>query len=181
MKKILMLFVATLFATPMFSQTDELVSTGWRQNFVISHCDEYDVMVGDKGYWTVRWGTSREAIRAALSRDGFTYTETDSTITWNQNSIYKCDLQFNVNQKLNKIMFNVTIPLKNGIEISGSLKKKFDAIYGTPGKFKMIGQSSSYSWLQTTCSGKPIYALQANTVVEGVNYLITVIAARVGE
>lgn len=181
MKKIIMLFVAILFATPMFSQTDELTLTGWRQNFVISHCEEYDVMVGDNGYWVVRWGTSREAIRAALTRDGFAYKETDSTITWDQNSIYKCELQFNAKQKFNRVMFNVTVPVKNGIEISNSLKKKFDAIYQTPGKFKMIGESSSYSWLYNNCYGKMIYALQANTAVQGNQYVITVISSRIGE
>ena len=181
MKKIIMLFVAILFATPMFSQTDELTLTGWRQNFVTSYCDEYDMMVGDKGYWILRWGTSREAIRGALTRDGFTYTETDTTISWYQNSIYKCELQFNANQKLNRTMFVVTVPIKNGIEISNSLKKKFDAVYGVSGKFKMIGTSSSYSWLDNRCGNKPIYSLQANTLVNSSQYIVTVIASRIGE
>ena len=181
MKKIIMLFVAILFATPLFSQTDELVSTGWRQNFVTSYCDEYDVMVGTDGFWIVRWGSSRETVRTALTRDGFTYTETDTTISWYQNSIYKCELQFNMNQRLNRIMFIVTVPLKNGIEISNSLKKKFDAVYGVSGKFKMIGTSSSYSWLDNRCGNKPIYSLQANTVIEGGQYIVTVIASRIGE
>jgi hypothetical protein len=78
-------------------------------------------------------------------------------------------------------MFIVTVPLKNGIEISNSLKKKFDAVYGIPGKFKLIGTSSSYSWLDNRCGTKPIYSLQANTLVNSSQYIVTVIASRIGE
>jgi hypothetical protein len=45
----------------------------------------------------------------------------------------------------------------------------------------MIGTSSSYSWLDNRCGLKPIYSLQANTVIEGGQYVVTVIASRIGE
>jgi hypothetical protein len=181
MKKIIMLFVAILFATPMFSQTDELVSTGWRQTIVLSYCDEYDVMSGDDGYWVVRWGSSREIIKAALARDGFAVNETDSTLSWTQSSIYRCELKFNELQRLKTVMYIITVPVNHGISIGNSLKKKFTAIYGSTGKFKMIGSSASYTWLEERCGRKPIYALQANSVTEGGSYTITVIASRIGE
>ena len=182
MKRIIALLVALLVVSPMFSQTDDLVATGWRQNIVLSYCDEYDVMSGDNGYWVVRWGSSREVIKAALARDGFVVNETDSTISWKQNSIYRCELKFNELQRLKTVMFVITVPVNMGASLSTSLQQKFTAIYGSTGKFKMIGSStSSYSWLDQRCGMKPIYALQANTVVEGSPYIITVIASRIGE
>lgn len=79
-------------------------------------------------------------------------------------------------------MFVITVPVNMGASLSTSLQQKFTAIYGSTGKFKMIGSStSSYSWLDQRCGMKPIYALQANTVVEGSPYMITVIASRIGE
>lgn len=181
MKRIITLLVALFIATPMFSQTDEIVATGWRKNIVLSYCDEYDVMSGDDGYWVVRWGSNREVIKAALVRDGFSITETDSTINWTQNSIYRCELQFNSMQKLKTVMFVVTVPISHGVPLSTSLQQKFNAIYGAVGKFKMIGSSSAYTWLDQRCGRKPIYALQANSVTEGGPYIITVIASRIGE
>ncbi len=180
MKRIIALLVALLIVSPMFSQTDDLVATGWRQNIVLSYCDEYDVMSGDKGYWIVRWGSSREVIKATLIRDGFTVNETDSTISWTQNSIYKCELRFNRLQRLKMIMFTVTVPMEHGVSISTSLQEKFNAIYGSTGKFKMVGESYAYTWLDVRCT-KFIYGLQANTIVSGGLYFITVIAARIGE
>lgn len=180
MKRIMALIALLLISTPMFSQTDDLVATGWRQNLVLSYCDEYDVMSGDNGSWVVRWGSSREVIKAALARDGFAVIETDSTISWTQNSIYRCELQFNALQRLKTVMYIITVPINHGISISRSLKEKFTAIYGSVGKFKMIGSSSSYSWLDQRCR-KPVYALQANSVTEGGPYIITVIASRIGE
>jgi hypothetical protein len=56
-----------------------------------------------------------------------------------------------------------------------------DAVYGVSGKFKMIGTSSSYSWLDNRCGNKPIYSLQANTLVNSSQYIVTVIASRIGE
>jgi hypothetical protein len=181
MKRIIALLVALLIVSPMFSQTDDLVATGWRQNLVLSYCDEYDVMSGDNGNWVVRWGSSREVIKAALARDGFAVIETDSTISWTQNSIYRCELQFNALQRLKTVMYIITVPINHGISISKSLKEKFTAIYGSTGKFKMIGSSSAYTWLDQRCGRKPIYALQANSVTEGGPYIITVIASRIGE
>jgi len=181
MKRFIILLVALFIATPMFSQTDDLVATGWRQNLVLSYCDEYDVMSGDNGNWVVRWGSSREVIKAALARDGFAVNETDSTISWTQNSIYRCELQFNQLQRLKTVMYIITVPINHGISISKSLKEKFTAIYGSTGKFKMIGSSSAYTWLDQRCGRKPIYALQANSVTEGGPYTITVIASRIGE
>lgn len=181
MKRFIILLVALFIATPMFSQTDDLVATGWRQNLVLSYCDEYDVMSGDNGNWVVRWGSSREVIKAALARDGFAVIETDSTISWTQNSIYRCELQFNALQRLKTVMYIITVPINHGISISKSLKEKFNAIYGSTGKFKMIGSSSAYTWLDQRCGRKPIYALQANSVTEGGPYIITVIASRIGE
>lgn len=180
MKRIIALLVALLIVSPMFSQTDDLVTTGWRQNLVLSYCDEYDVMSGDNGHWVVRWGSSREIIKAALARDGFAVNETDSTISWTQNSIYRCELQFNQLQRLKTVMYIITVPINHGIAISKSLKEKFTAIYGSTGKFKMIGSSSAYTWLDQRCR-QPIYALQANSVTEGGPYVITVIASRIGE
>jgi hypothetical protein len=181
MKRIIALLVALLIVSPMFSQTDDLVATGWRQNLVLSYCDEYDVMSGDNGNWVVRWGSSREVIKAALARDGFAVIETDSTISWTQNSIYRCELQFNQLQRLKTVMYIITVPINHGISIGKSLKDKFNAIYGSTGKFKMIGSSSAYTWLDQRCGRKPIYALQANSVTEGGPYIITVIASRIGE
>lgn len=180
MKRIITLLVALLIISPMFSQTNDLVTTGWRKNIITSHCEEYDVMVGDYGYWVVRWGSDRELIKAALIRDGFSITETDSTITWKQNSIYRCELQFNTNHLLKTIMCTITVPINSGVSISKSLQNKFVALYGSTGKFKMIGSSSSYSWLDQRCSGVSIYTLMANTVVEGGSYMITIISSPIG-
>lgn len=181
MKRIIALLVALLIVSPMFSQTDDLVATGWRKNFVFSYCDEYDVMSGDDGYWVVRWGSNREVIKNALIRDGFKINETDSTISWQQNLIYRCELQFNASQKLKTVMYIITVPISHGVPLSTSLQKKLNTIYGSSGKFKMIGSSSAYTWLDERCGRKPIYALQANSVTEGGPYIITVIASRIGE
>jgi hypothetical protein len=181
MKRMLITLIALMFAMPIFVKAGDLNSTGWRKNIVTSYCNEYDVMSGDGGQWVVEWGTPRETIRVALSRDGFDYTETDSTISWTQNSIYKCEIKFNQKQELSTIMCIITVPIKNGVEISQSLRKKLEAIYRISGKFKMIGSSSSYSWLDERCGRNPIYALMANTVIEGGSYMVTMITSRVGE
>lgn len=181
MKRIIALLVALLIVSPMFSQTGDYVATGWRQNFVLSYCDEYDVMSGDDGYWVVRWGSSREIIKGALARDGFDIIETDSTISWTHGSIYRCEVQFNKLQRLKTVMYIITVPANHGVSISKSLKEKFTAIYGSTGKFKMIGSSSAYTWLDERCGRKPIYALQANSIMEDGSYIITVMASRIGE
>lgn len=181
MKRMLIGIIALVFAMPFFAQAGDLNSTGWRKNIVTSYCNEYDVMVGDGGQWVVEWGTSRETIRVALSRDKFKYEETDSTISWTQSSIYKCEIKFDENQKLKTVMCIITVPVKNGIEISESLKNKFDAVYKTNGKFKMIGNSSSYTWLDEKCIRKIIYGLMASTIIDNDSYMITIITSRIGE
>ena len=182
MKKIVSALIALLITTTVFAQNSDLESTGWRKDILLSYCNEYDVMIGDEGYWVVKWGSSREVIKAALFGSGFKITETDSTITWYQSSIYRCELQFNVEQKLKTVMYTVTVNNANtGISISKSLKTKYESLYGSVGKFKMIGESSAYTWLDERCGRKPIYALMANTMVEGGGYIITVIASRIGE
>jgi hypothetical protein len=182
MKKLIMT-VALLIMSYMavFATEDEMSTIGWRKGVLMSYCDEYDVMLGESGQWIVQWGASREAIKGALIRDGFSPKETDSSIIWNQNLIYKCELQFNSEQRLKTIMYTVTLnKINTGIQISNSLKTKYVSLYGSEGKFKMIGESSSYSWLDNRCN-RPIYALLANTVVTGGGYIVTVIASPLGK
>lgn len=182
MKQIVSLLIALLMTTTIFAQNPDSESTGWRKDIVLSYCDEYDVMIGDEGYWVVKWGSSRKVIKSALLRSGFKITETDSTITWNQSAIYSCELQFNVEQKLKTVMYTVSVRnTETGMSISNSLKTKYESLYGSVGKFKMIGTSTAYTWLDSRCGRKPIYALMANTMVEGGGYIITVIASRIGE
>jgi hypothetical protein len=180
-KKIITLLAAFIITTPIFADINDLVATGWRKNVVTTHCDEYDVMIGDDGYWVVKWGVDRELVKAALIRDGFDITETDSSITWKQSSIYRCEIQFNKNHRLKTVMCIITVPINSGISISRSLQNKLVAMYGSSGKFKMIGSSSSYSWLDQRCEGKPIYTLIANSIVEGGSYIITIISSPIGE
>jgi hypothetical protein len=181
MKKIITLIVLLMFATPIFADIEDYVSTGWRKTVITSHCDEYDIMVGDSGYWVVKWGSNRELIKAALVRDGFNLSETDSSITWRQNSIFRCELQFNKNHVLKTIMCVITVPINSGVSISRSLQNKFISIYGSNGKFKMIGTSSSYSWLDQRCEKRQIYTLMANTIIEGGSYMMTIISSPIGE
>lgn len=182
MKQIVSLLITLLITTTVFAQNNDLESTGWRKEVLLSYCNEYDVMIGDEGYWVVKWGSSRKVIKSSLIRSGFKITETDSTITWYQSSIYRCELQFNVEQKLKTVMNTITVQNNGtGISISKSLKTKYEALYGGVGTFKMIGQSSAYTWLDESCGRKLIYALLATTITDEDNYIITVIASRIGE
>lgn len=175
MKKVLIVLCAIMVAIPVFSQT----RIGWREESVTSYCNEYDLMIGDKGYWTISWDDTKRSIKSTLVKDGFRVEETDSTIEWIQSEIYKCNIQFKPNGKIAHTSIIITVGLKHGPDISASLKRKHDLMHGTSGKFVSGESYSGYSWLDERCIN-PIYTLLAKNVMDNDKYLITIFSSKIG-
>lgn len=175
MKKIMVILFTLMIASPIFSQT----KIGWKEESVTSYCNEYDLMIGDKGYWTISWDDTKRSIKSALVKDGFRVEETDSTIGWTQSLIYKCSIQFKPNGKIAHTSIVITVGAKHGSDISASLKRKHDLIHGTSGKFISGENYSGYSWLDDRCVNS-IYTLLAKTEIEDDKYLITIFSSKIG-
>jgi hypothetical protein len=179
MKKFTLVLLFVLMASPLFSQND-LDRIGWRKEILLSYCDEYDIMLGERGYWVAPWGVNREILKIALKRDKMVFTETDSTIDWAQNEIYTCSVKFTRDHKLSYFSYSITVDIKNGISINESIKSKLNAIYSEQSKYESVSGFSTYSWVDRKCN-KPIYTMLASKFIDGNKYLITVFSSRIGE
>lgn len=179
MKKILLILIAMVIATPLIAQVSGSTKTGWRKDAIISYCQEYDVMIGDNGYWVVNWDQSISDIKAMLLRDGFQVQETDSTLEWTQSAIYSCIVKFNAIGKISYVNMVITVTHKHGPDIFNSLKNKHDIMHGDPGKFQVFDTSSGYTWLDNRCS-KPIYTMLAKKLLQDNKYFITLFSSKIG-
>lgn len=179
MKKILLVVLTMLIVTPLISQVSGSTKTGWRKESIISYCDEYDVMIGDGGYWIVNWDQSKNDIKTMLLRDGFQFQETDSTIEWTQTQIYSCNVKFNPLGKISYVNVVITVTPKHGPDIFNSLKNKHDIMHGDPGKFQSFDTSSGYTWLDNRCT-KPIYTMLAKKLLQDNKYFITLFSSKIG-
>lgn len=177
MKKIILALL--LVATPLFSQNN-LNRIGWRKDVVMSYCDEYDVMIGERGYWVLPWNISREALKTVLKRDNMAFIETDSTIEWKQSDIYNCSVKFTREHKVSYMSYYIIVDIENGIKINESIKRKLNAIYKDPSKYESVSGYSTYNWVDRSCN-KPIYTMLGSKFIKGNKYFISVYSSKIGE
>lgn len=179
MKKLFVIFVALFVATSMFSQTSSITKTGWKKDAVLSYCEEYDLMVGDGGYWVIDWDQSKDDIRRMLIKDGFRVQETDSTLEWTQSQIYSCSVKFGQNGKIAFANSVIIVTTKHGPDIANSLKTKYDLMHGDSGKFQSFDSSTGYTWLDNRCKNS-IYTMLAKKVLDDGKYFISVFTSKIG-
>lgn len=179
MKKMMLVLIILLIDAPMFSQTSSNTKSGWRKDAVHSYCEEYDLMVGDGGYWVIDWNHSKDDIRKMLIRDGFKVEETDSTLDWTQTQIYSCSMRFKPDGKISFANIIIMVTPKHGPEIVNSLKTKYDLINGDTGKFQSFESSTGYTWLNNSCK-RPIYTMLAKKLLDDGKYFISIFTSRIG-
>ena len=179
MKRMILVLIMFLIAAPMFSQKGSNTKTGWRKDAVLSYCEEYDLMVGDGGYWVIDWNQSKDDIRRMLIRDGFKVQETDSTLDWTQTQIYSCSMRFKPDGKISFANTIITVSPKHGPPIVNSLKKKYDLINGDISKLQPLNNSIGYTWTNDSCK-QTIYTMLANQILDDGKYFISVFTSRIG-
>jgi hypothetical protein len=181
MKTFIVAISILLGYSSLFSQSTSN-PIGWRKDVILSYCKEYDVMVdSDKGVWVVSWDHNREMIKYALSNEGISFTETDSTIRWEQGSILTYEIGFSPDENISRIGTIIYAPLSSGPKLAESLKSKVEAIYKKPGKY-YPNQSSgiSYTWADNNCPNQVISML-SRTVVNSEIYLITLFSTKLSK
>lgn len=177
MKKILLILF--MIATPVFSQVSENKVTGWRNEGLLSYCEEYDLMIENGGHWILNWNESKDEIKKTLNKDGFYVEETDSTLEWSQSQIYSCSIRFKPNGKIAFTNIVIVVTSKHGPDIFNSLKNKNDLLHGDSGKFQIMSESTGYSWIDNKCR-KPIYTLLAKKLLQDGKYFITLFSSKIG-
>jgi hypothetical protein len=181
MKKIIVAIAILCLGSTMYAQSEQN-EIGWRKDFIISYCDEYDIMIdGNKGQWVIPWTATREVVKYTLKRDGFKFTETDSTISWESGKILQYEIQFKSNEEVQRIGTIITIPVSSGPKIAESLKKKLEMIYKIPGKYlPSEGSGLSYTWIDKDCS-TPTISMLSRTIVNSETYLITIFSTKLSK
>ena len=179
MKKILMLIAFVMTVGTSFAQVDAVSSIGWRKGVITSYCEEYDLMPDEGKQWILPWNATREIIKYALVRDGYSIEETDSTLSWKHQNLLKFEIQFTEDSKIKTVGTIIILKPIDGIQIAESLKKKLESIYREKGKYRPAdGTSISYTWHNTDCN-KSVVTLLTRNMVDKNNYVITQFSSQI--
>lgn len=162
--KLFFLIISIAWFIPVITKSQTLIPT-WEKRDLYSYCVEYDIMNHPtKGNWIVHWGLSKELLKYALDKDGFEFTETDSSIIFKQDYITHHECIFdNMNSLYFVKSFHLmTIPF--GIDYSKKLQRKLTIIFGkAPMTTSYDFNGIVYSWLYNKC-----YASNGSSLV---NYI----------
>lgn len=173
----LIAFVMTVSTT--FAQVDVVSSIGWRKGVITSYCNEYDLMIDDGKQWILPWNATREIIKYALVRDGYSIEETDSTISWKHQNLLKFEVQFTEDSKIKTVGTIIILKPIDGIQIAESLKRKLESIYNEKGKYRHSeGTSISYTWHNTSCN-KSVVTMLTRNMIDKDNYIITQFSSQI--
>ena len=189
MKKIIMLIAFVMTVGTSFAQVDALSSIGWRKGVLTSYCEEINLMLDNGKQWILPWNATKEVVKYALIRDGYPFEETDSTINWKYQSIFKYEIQFTEDSQIKNAGTIIILKPVNGIPIAESIKKILESIYGEKGNnYKPEGasqSSTSYTWLNKKCDKTVITMLtkifldkDTKTIVDDDEYNITQYSSR---
>jgi hypothetical protein len=189
MKKIIMLIAFVMTVDTSFAQVDALSSIGWRKGVLTSYCEEINFMIDNGKQWILPWNATKEVVKYALMRDGYPFEETDSTINWKYQSIFKYEIQFTEDSQIKNAGTIIILKPVNGIPIAESIKKILESIYGEKGNnYKPEGaskSSTSYTWLNKKCDKTVITMLtkifldkDTKTIVDDDEYIITQYSSR---
>ena len=184
---VVMLLQLSVNAT--YAQVDAMSSIGWRKGVLTSYCEEISLMLDNGKQWILPWNATKEVVKYALMRDGYPFEETDSTINWKKDFIFKYEIEFNEDSQIKNAGTIIMLKPVNGIPIAESMKRLLESIYGEKGnnyKPEGVSQSStSYTWINKKCDKTVITMLTKNfldkdtkTIVDDDEYIITQYSSR---
>ncbi len=173
-----MLIAFVMTVDTSFAQVDALSSIGWRKGVLTSYCEEYDLIPDEGKQWILPWNATREIIKYALVRDGYSIEETDSTLSWKHQNLLKFEIIFNSDSQIKNVGIILIVKSISGVKIAEALKNKLEIIYKEKGKiYANDEKSTSYTWLNTSCD-KNIMTMLTNNIVNKDTYIITQYSGR---
>lgn len=148
--KIIILLLAIVF--PNLSLSQQIIPK-WEKRELYSYCFEYDIMNHHvKGNWIVSWGSSRESLKYALSKDDITYQETDSSVIFKQDYVTHHECIFDKLNSLYCVKSHHIMTVGFGMDYSKKLQRKLAIVFGkapmiTPYDYNGV----SFTWMHKNC------------------------------